>query len=331
MLSRDAEGIYWMSRYMERAGHVARLVLEQLQAVQDRPLGAIERGWQRIYTAMDRSPGGGELIAGGEDVDEMLLDAFTLVDDLAFEPSNPNALMSCMAQARENARQVRSVISHEMWSCLNVAFLEKREVRLQDIWIGQPQDFFRDAASTATTFSGIADATMYRDEVWHFFLLGRSIERAQRHLALLDAHIGLFPTGERHWVFDWGSLLRVCEARGAFRRVHSNEYPPETAVDFLVADPAHSGSIAHALATVATACSVIGGERQDEPARIVRRRVGRARALISYDWPTRDAHDDAATRAMLKALLQACLGFHTDLEQAYFRYAVRDLTAGQSG
>ena len=330
MLSRDAEGVYWMSRYMERAGHVARLVLEQLQALQDRPLGAIERGWQRIYAAMNRSPGGGELIAGGEDIDEMLLDAFTLVDDLAFEPSNPDALMTCLAQARENARQVRNVISREMWSCLNVAFLDMRGVQLRDIWIDRPHEFFRKAAATTTTFSGIADATMYRDDVWHFFLLGRSIERAQRHLALLDAHIGLFPTVERHWVFDWGSLLRVCEARGAFRRVHSNEYPPETAVDFLVADPALSGSIAHVLATVTTACDAIAGDRRDAPAAAVRRRVGRARAFVAYDWPTRTPHDDAATRAMLRTLSQACLAFHTDLEQAYFRYAVRDLSAGRA-
>lgn len=330
MLSRDAEGIYWMSRYMERAGHVSRLIAEQLQSLHDRPFGSIERGWQRLFTALGRTPAGSALIPVDDDASEMLFDAFTLIDDLAFEPQNADALLTCLARARENARQVRNVISHEMWSCLNVAFLDMRDTRLQDIWTNQPQVFFSNASSVVTTFVGVADATMYRDHGWHFFRLGRFVERAVRTSSLLGAQIALFPTSEQHWVFDWGSLLRVCEARAAFRRVNSIEYPPADVVDFLVTDANLSNSICYTLNEVADAYDAIAGGRRDGPACDARRRIGRARAFIEYDWPTRDRADDDATRPMLQTITSACLQFHTDLEAAFFSYPVWDSIGEES-
>ena len=76
----------------------------------------------------------------------MLADVFTLTDDLVFEAYNPDAILSCFATARENARQTSNNITCEMWTCLNVSYLEMRDVRLQDIWDDQPEDFLAKAA-----------------------------------------------------------------------------------------------------------------------------------------------------------------------------------------
>ena len=268
---------------------------DQLQALHDRPVDTVDRGWRRIFNALGRDPAGAGLTSSHGDASIMLFDAYTLADDLTFELDNPDAILPCFAKARENARQIRNIISHEMWSCLNVAYLEMRDVRLLDVWADRPQTFFHNASTVVTTFGGIAEATMYQDHGWHFFRLGRFVERALRTAALVDAQIAIFPADENHWVFDWGSLLKICEARAAFRRLNSIKYPPDDVVDFLVADARLSNSISYALREIADAHAAIAGHRDVGSARAVMsgagRQIGRARALIDYDWPVHDRRD----------------------------------------
>ena len=129
MLSRNAYGLYWIGRYMERAGFVSRLILDQLRAIQDRPLEDIHSGWKRLYSTLGTQPVSVELDSSLDEENFMLADVFTLTDDLVFENYNPDAVLSCLATARENARQIRNNITYEMWTCLNVAYLEMSEVR----------------------------------------------------------------------------------------------------------------------------------------------------------------------------------------------------------
>ena len=324
MLARNAQGLYWMSRYLERAEQGCRLLADQLLSIEDRPIDEIERGWLRIYAGLGRVPLVGDLMSGMGNESFMLADAYTLTDELSFEAQNPDAIRSCVAAARENARQVRNAIGQEMWSCLNVAYLGLRDVRIEDIWNHQPREFYLRTEDALRTVSGIADSTMYRDHGWQFLELGRFVERVQLVAGLVDAQLSLFPTSEAHSESDWGSLLGVCRARAAFRRLHSLQYRPALVVDFLVSDPRLSHSIRYALARVAEQLRAVAERRDSGSSLAAQRRVGRISARLDYDWPDRDPRDDAASRTLLGEIRSVCRLLHDNIEEAYFLYAIED-------
>ena len=324
MLSRNAQGLYWMSRYLERAEHGCRLLADQLSTLEDRPIEEIEQSWRRLYIGLTRNPLVGSLESSAGSENFMLADAYALADELTFEEQNPDAIRSCVAAARENARQVRNAIGQEMWSCLNVAWLGLRDVGLHDIWRDQPRDFYLRTEDALRTFSGIADSTMYRDHGWQFMELGRFVERAQLVAALVEAQLALFPTRDAHLESDWGSLLRICEARAAFRRLHTLQYRPVLVVDFLVSDPRLSHSIRYALARVAEQLQALSPRRGTGSMLAAQRRAGRVVARLDYDWPYRDPEDDAATSAVLAELRRECRLLHGDIEAAFFHYAIED-------
>ena len=141
MLARSAHGLYWMSRYLERAKHLCRLLRLQSEALVDRPIGEIHLGWNRIYASVGRHPPIGGIVILDND-DYMLADSYTLADDLTFERTNPDSVWSCFAAGRENARQMRQCISYEMWTSLNLAYLRVQEVVIQDIWTASPESFY---------------------------------------------------------------------------------------------------------------------------------------------------------------------------------------------
>ena len=184
MLARSAHGLYWMSRHLERAKHLCRLLRLQSEALVDRPIREIHLGWNRIYSSVGRHPPIGGIVMLDND-DYMLADSYTLADDLTFERTNPDSVWSCFAARRENARQMRQCISYEMWASLNLAYLRVQEVAIQDIWTASPESFYSGVVAEIDTFSGVAADTMYRDEGWQFMQLGQVIERAQLLCALL--------------------------------------------------------------------------------------------------------------------------------------------------
>lgn len=321
MLSHNAQGLYWIGRYLERAEHGCRLLADQLEALQDRPVDDIDRMWRRLYASLKRSPAGGSLESNLSDEEFMLADSFTLADDLTFEPSNPGAIRNCVASARENARQVRNSIGKDMWYCLNTVHLELSGIEIGDIWNNQPGEFYSRTKDAIRTFSGAADSTMYRDCGWHFLQLGRFIERAQLLASLLDAQVSTFPTGEQQIESDWCSLLRVCEARFAYSRRHSLEYLPCNVIGFLVSDPLLSHSIRYSLARITDALDAVS---EEQPAMEASHLGGRMSAYIDYEWPGRDPEDDQATRHALLRIHETCCHLHDNIEATYFNYIIED-------
>ena len=215
MLSRSAQGLYWMGRYLERAEHLCRLLRLQTEALVDRPVREIYFGWKRIYGSMYRQPPLGEI--------EIDSDEYTLADDLTFERTNPDSVWSCFAMGRENARQMRNCISAEMWTRLNLAYLRIQKQDIQGIWRVSPESFYTETAAEIDTFAGVAEATMYRDEGWMFMQLGRVIERSQLLIALLLFQLDAETEVEEDADADWTALLRVYHAFEAYNRKYSVE------------------------------------------------------------------------------------------------------------
>ena len=316
MLSRSAQGVYWMARYLARAGYLSRLLELQVQFLVDRSVEEIHFGWKRIYRCMKRLPPPGEQFL--PETDEFALaDAFTLADDLTFERSNPDSVWSAVASGRENARQMRHCISGEMWTCLNAAWLRIRDLEAVDIW-RTPEVFYARTRSEIHNFVGVADATMYRGAAWRFMRLGRAIERAQLAVSLLLAQIDLSRRTERR-TLGWASMLRTHHALEAYGRVYGIDLKPDRVLDLLVADPSLPGSVLATVQAAATELRGLDGGPGVEADAAARRLAGRAEALILYDWPEASAPEE-----LLEQVGQSTRDLHKAVLDAFVDYAIED-------
>lgn len=314
MLSRSAQGVYWMARYLARAGYLSRLLELQVQFLVDRSVEEIHFGWKRIYRCMKRLPPPGEEFLP-ETEEFALADAFTLADDLTFERSNPDSVWSAVASGRENARQMRHCISGEMWTFLNLAWLRIRDLEIEDIWKVSPESFYVRTTREIDTFVGVADATMYRDEGWRFMQLGRFVERVQLLVALLLAQLATGRAMDDASESGWTSLLRACQAFDAYKRSYSVDVRPEQALELLVADPRLPGSLHRSLETLAGELAAIGAGPDSASGAAAERLAGRLCALIRYEWPDRQDWE-----ALLSQVREHSLKLHDLVNTAYFDY-----------
>ena len=318
MLSRSAQSLFWMGRYLERAQHLSRFLQLQTAALVDRPVQEIYFGWSRIYISVDRLTPGGSLELTDSD-DFTLADSYTLADDLTFEPSNLGSLWNCFAAARENARQTRNCISAEMWSHLNLVYLRLQNRDIQDIWATSPESFYSGVTSDIDTFMGVAAATMYRDEGWHFLQLGRLNERAQITISLLLAQLASEVHFEESSEADWVSLLRAYHALEVYNRSYSVEVHPNHVLDLLVTDPLLPDSLCYSLDVLGQQLDAIGPGPNADSSGATRRLAGRLVSLIRYDWPDLEDREQA-----LRQMGAFCRDLHDLIAVTYFDYHVED-------
>ena len=314
MLARSAQGLYWMSRYLERTQHLCRMLMLQSEALVDRPVQEIHFGWRRIYECVGRQPPSGDIEIIASD-DFTLADSYTLAEDLTFEATNPVCMWNGFAAARENARQIRQYISAEMWTCLNLPYLRVRGMSMQDVWRVSPEGFYADMASEIDTFSGVAAATMYRDEGWNFLRLGQFIERAQLLSALLLAQSDIEETGEEHSAADWIGLLRLYNAVEAYNRQFNVEVEPENALDVLTTDELLPCSLIRSLDRARYEIRAIGAGPDARNSDATRRVAGRLSAMLHYEWP-----DQEDKKAMLVRVNELCRELHRLVNDTYFEY-----------
>lgn len=322
MLARSAQGLYWLGRYLERTGHLCRLLRLQTEALVDRPLQEIQFGWSRIYRSVDCQPPVGSLEVLGDDdfalADEFALaDSYTLADNLTFERANPASVWSCLALGRENARQVRHCISAEMWTSLNLSYLRIQKLAIQDIWAASPESFYAETAAEIDTFAGVAAATMYRDDGWRFMQLGRAIERAQLVVALLLVQIAADAATDEYSDADWSSLLRVYHALEVYSRRYSVEVQPGQVVDLLATDPLLPDSLCRSIDMAAAELTAIGPGPSAQSSGTTQRLASRLSALVHYDWPDREDHE-----GLLRQVDEYCRGLHQLVTRTYFDYPI---------
>ena len=315
MLSNSANGIYWMARYMERASYMCRLLHIQSEALVDRPVSEIQFGWRRIYTAINRNPLGGVQAMGPLD-DYNLVDAYFLTDELTFVRDNPESVLSCLERGRENARQIRHCVSDQMWTALNTEFLRIRDVKLTDIWLTSPSSFYEDLLAAIDRFSGVATATMYRDEGWHFFRVGQFIERVQFGCSLLLTQKMIENEFGELAEASWRSLLKIFHASGAYDRTYSNEIRPDLVLDLLVTDRRIPESLLRSVDRTTQELSSLSDGPDAATSGALRRVAGRLGALLRYDWPDRDDREE-----VLLEVLQYSKQLDSLLSETYFDYA----------
>ena len=318
MLSRSAQGLYWMGRYLERAQLLCRLLQLQTEALVDRPAREIYFGWRRIYTSMGLQPPGGGLMPDHDD-DFTLADSYTLADDLTFERSTSGSVWWCLALGRENARQMRHCISAEMWTSLNLAYLRIQKLGIQDIWTS-PESFYAETAAEIDTFSGVAFTTMYRDDRWRFMRLGCYLERAQLSATLLLAHLSAGTTNKEDSDDDWTSLLRAYHAFEAYSRRYSVEVLPDRVLDLLVTDPMIPSSLSRSIDEATSQLARLDPGPDANSSAATQRLTGRLGALIHDDWADREDHEE-----FLRRINEHSRELHSLVAATYFDYRIEEI------
>jgi len=254
MLSRVADSIYWMSRYIERAESVARVVDVTLNLILDMPVGSVQQ-WQPLV----ETTGDTEAFARryGTATKERV------VQFLTFDQDNPNSIRSCLRAARENARSVREIISSEMWEQLNGFYLMVDGAAFDARTLSSPHNLFQNVKMSSHLFAGVTDATMTHNEGWHFACLGRHLERADKTSRILDVkYFLLLPTvqdiGTTYDDIQWAAVLRSASAFEMYRKKHGR-LSPERIVEFLLLDREFPRAIQWCLLQVRNSVHAISG------------------------------------------------------------------------
>lgn len=230
MLSRVADSIYWMSRYVERAENVARFIDVNLKLMLDTADG--EAQWEPLVSIS----GDQETFAKryGQPTFENVLKFLT------FDTENPNSIISCLRAARWNARSVREVISQEMWLHLNKFYLMVNDVGPKPRQIGSLDEFFHEVKMNSHLFQGVTDGTMTHGEAWHFSRLARALERADKTSRLLDVKYFILlrsveDVGTALDDIQWAAVLRSSSGFQMYRR-DRGRITPKGVVDYLLLD-----------------------------------------------------------------------------------------------
>jgi len=235
MLSRVANSLYWMSRYIERAENIARILDVNLQLLLDyRSLNGAQmrEHWVPIVQT-----------TGDHDAFVARYPSATaeaVAEFMVFAQDNPNSLVSSVCQARENARTVRDQLAVETWEELNRLYLFVQSPRARQMWRDSPMDFFNEIKASSLQLIGLSSATHIHNEGWWFSQAGRFIERADKTSRILDIRYhslpprGLPSSVSQADALGWTAILRSCSGWDAYKSIYGGEVHPRLVAEFLL-------------------------------------------------------------------------------------------------
>ncbi|MET3963414.1 putative alpha-E superfamily protein [Marmoricola sp. OAE513] len=262
MLSRIAESLFWIGRYIERAEDTARILEVQTQLMVDDPTLDIPTACSEVLAIM-----------GVPEVAGTTVGTHELLQRLAYDPASPASIHATMSNAREVARRARETLSTSMWEAVNTTWRMIPSGRFESMG---PSGSFRWMRDRAALINGTADATMPRDEGWQFLMLGRWIERADMTARLVSA--ASVSTSSA-----WATSLHASGGYESFLRTYNGLETDRKAAEFLVLDRLFPRSVVFALSRAEVCLENLesAGQRagfQNEAQRL----LGRTRAELEY-------------------------------------------------
>ena len=245
MLSRVANLIYWMARYLERAENTARLVDVNAALVvdlQSRRAADDPKSWEPMVYVGGNEERFFELYGKGGVTEE------NVITFMLFDRRNAGSAISCIAQARENARCIRDQLSSEVWEQLNFCHLELQDHAYHDYQRHGSAEYLNRLKQYLQLFHGIAESMLPRNQAWWFYEFGRLLERADNTSRIIDVkYFTLLPgtraVGSALDLIQWASVLRSCSGYEAFRKSRRGQLTLERVVDYLLLDPFFPRSI----------------------------------------------------------------------------------------
>jgi uncharacterized alpha-E superfamily protein len=306
MLCRVAENLFWLGRYVERAIATVRLI--DVTAHLELDAGEADEREFDFWTPL----------LGAADCQEAA--RLDVRHHLAFARENPNSLVSCIHAARAAARGIRDSISSEMWEALNREYLEVADTHLPTIVAQDSHAFFKRVQEGLLLAQGLADATLARDEGWHFISLGKYLERADCVTRVLSLQAHLLMTGSdspgRDDLVRWLAVLRSCGCAEAYARYYSLRVEPPRVLEFLLLNSIFPQSVRFSLQQARGALTAVAGLTTEGSPTVVR-----VLGLLTAEL------ENAAIDEILEAGLHAYLtdvqsriaSTSTHLARAYFR------------
>lgn len=307
MLSRVADSLYWMARYLERGEHTTRLVAVKLESMVEQTREDADASWHRVVEALS-----------GEEFAPRAHDAYVITQALAFSRANPSSLVASLRLARDNARQVREQLSTEVWEHLNRLYLRLQPVTTDAIWGHHPARVFREALEDFHTLEGVIVSTLSHNEGWHFLQLGRHIERAQLVSRLLDRHFRNQPGMPAPKYFDWLVLLKFCTAFEPYSRAYTASIRPEKIAQFLVFDAEFPHSVRFAVDRVVDALSRVATAAPPARRAGVERLAGKLKAAVDFGQ-VEDLMSGAIV-PFLADITRQCEQIHEAVHLSYISY-----------
>ncbi|HWJ85052.1 MAG TPA: alpha-E domain-containing protein, partial [Cellulomonas sp.] len=296
MLSRIAESLFWIGRYVERADDTARLLDVHLQILLEDPWAEEDLACRSLLSVMDRAAPPESAVVGREHV----------LDLLAYDRFAPSSMAGSLVSARENARRAREIISTELWECLNTTWNQLPS----HMRPARPHDYFTWVRERAAIVAGIMDSATSRDDTYSFMMLGRSIERADMTARLLATRALAGSAGP-----GWTTLLRSCGAHEAFLRTYRGTASDERAAGFLLLDRLFPRSIVFALNQAESSLAALEPVVDRATVDDARRHIGHVRTNLEYR-PLAEVLDDLPKE--MEKVQRACSAASDAIRGRYF-------------
>ena len=319
MLSRVADSLYWMSRYLERAENTVRQLDVTMSLMLDTSDTSAEVRWQRMMASLGKPPG----MEWNDDLDAM-------ARMLVFDTLNHAAVTFCVNGARENARQVREEISSEQWARLNRLYHQMHSPHAQSQFRVNINDALASVVDGIHLFKGVSDTTMIHGQGWQFIRLGRYLERAYATATLLEVYQpDLFQPNEQdhsgYQYLELVGLLRCCTSFEAYCQVYTADISSEQILEFLLLNRDFPHAIRYTVDGMRDAIDSIqrsGGRRPPEELIAV---IGRLQAMLGYTTIQEILAGDVAK--FLHTIREQCMRIHELIYRYYVHYSIHSALA----
>ena len=296
MLSRTADHLFWMARYMERAENTARMLDVNYQtSLLPQSADAAEQGWKGLLSISELS---GDFASRYGRVT-----ARSVMEYMVSDPENGSSIRNCLMAARENARAVRGTLTTEVWETQNQTWLEFQRMVASEAFLKDPGATFEWVKFRSHLSRGVTVGTMLQDDAFHFLRIGSFLERADNTARLLDVRFhavesefyggpdgmsqsqsqsqeGAPPSGRdvEYDFYHWSAILRSVSGFEVYRKVYRNVIRPEKVAELLILRPDMPRSLAACTQEVLSNLTMIANEQSSETLR----HAGRLRADLQY-------------------------------------------------
>jgi len=282
MLSRTADHLFWMARYMERAENTARMLDVNYQtALLPQTAATAEQGWSGLLSISELTQ------SFRKQYDEVT--AQNVMAFMVRNESNPSSIMACLNAARENARAVRGALTTEVWETQNQTWLEFNRLLKDNAFDRDPGAFFEWVKVRSHQSRGVTVGTMLMDDSLHFLRIGTFLERADNTARLLDVKFHALTGGDYFGAdnvkdsqevdfYHWSAILRSVSGFEVYRKVYRNVIRPERVAELLILRPDMPRSLAACMNEVVANLEQVANEQSSE----TRRRAGRLRSDLQY-------------------------------------------------
>jgi len=277
MLSRVADSLYWMNRYIERAENIARIIDANLQFFLDSQIPDAEQ-WEPLV-----------LITGDQ---EFFFEKYkvatreNVIYFLTFDKEYYNSILSCLKFARENAKSIREIINLEMWEQINKFYIMLNELSEREITLDFLHDFFEKVKYNCHLYSGITDSTLSRNEGWHFARLGKMIERADKTSRIIDLkYFHILPSlnfvGSAYDILQWSAILKSASGLEMFKKKYKI-IKPDKIIEFLVLDDEFPRSIKYCINKANSSIHAISGTTNNSFSNKPEQSLGMLNSELAY-------------------------------------------------